>query len=201
MRRSGASRLAAAVGVIALAGACTSGGGPILANPTAPRPSIAAPTTRPSSPADPVPIELPARRRPARSADRMVVLHRPPAGRRDGDRFGFEYVIFRAERGAFPTSWVSHLAVTDESGDRFLYSQRLETGPQVDRSPRGADGTPSGFDLALAANPASPAASAASAPPAWSMSGGGGSDRLTASLSPDEAARPVRPVVSGSISS
>jgi predicted secreted hydrolase len=187
MRRSGASRLALAVGVIALAGACTTGGGPILANPTAPRPSIAAPTTRPSSPADPVPIELPRDDGPH---DRLTEWWYYTGHLRaaSGARFGFEYVVFRAERGAFPTSWVSHFAVTDESGRRFLYSQRLETGSQVDHSPRGADGTPSGFDLALAANPASPAASAASAPPAWSMSGGGGSDRLTASLSPDEAA-------------
>ena len=58
-------------------------------------------------------------------------------------------MVFRAERGTFPTSWVSHLAVTDESGDRFLYGQRLEVGPQVDRSPRGPDGTPTGFDLSL----------------------------------------------------
>ena len=43
----------------------------------------------------------------------------------NGDRYGFEHVVFRAERGAFPTSWVSHLAITDEAGKRFLYSQRL----------------------------------------------------------------------------
>ena len=41
---------------------------------------------------------------------------------------GFEYVIFRAERGGFPTAWASHLAITDETGDRFLYGQRLEVG-------------------------------------------------------------------------
>ena len=62
----------------------------------------------------------------------------------DGARYGFEYVIFRAERGQFPTSWASHLAITDEGGDRFLYGQRLEIGQGVDRSPacrrRPADG-------------------------------------------------------------
>ena len=63
--------------------------------------------------------------------------------------FGFEYVIFRAERGSFPTTWASHFAITDETGDRFLYAQRLEVGEAVDRSPRDADGTPTGFDLAL----------------------------------------------------
>ena len=52
-------------------------------------------------------------------------------------KLGFEYVIFRAERGGFPTAWASHLAITDETGDRFLYGQRLEVGEQVDRSPAG----------------------------------------------------------------
>ena len=73
----------------------------------------------------------------------------------DGQRFGFEFVVFRAERGRFPTSWVSHLAITDETGDRFLYGQRLDVGPEVDRSPRGPDGAPTGFDLSL--DPADPA--------------------------------------------
>ncbi|HXQ95577.1 MAG TPA: MMPL family transporter [Candidatus Acidoferrales bacterium] len=50
----------------------------------------------------------------------------------DGRRFGFEFVIFRAERGSFPVSWASHLALTDESGHRFVYDQRSEIGPQVD---------------------------------------------------------------------
>ena len=52
--------------------------------------------------------------------------------------------MFRAERGAFPVSWASHLAITDESGERFLYDQRSEVGPQVDRSVPGE-----GFDLAI----------------------------------------------------
>ena len=182
--------LAALVGVIVIVGACTVGGGPILANPTAPRPSIATPSPRPSSVADPVPIELPRDDGPH---DRLTEWwyytgHLRAAG---GARFGFEYVIFRAERGAFPTSWVSHLAVTDESGDRFLYSQRLETGPEVDRSPRGPDGEPSGFDLTLDGN--DPSAPATSERPIWTMVGGNGTDRLAAALSPDEAARAGAP--------
>ena len=56
----------------------------------------------------------------------------------DGHRFGFEFVIFRAERGAFPVSWASHLALTDETGQRFLYDQRSEIGPQVDLGGTGA---------------------------------------------------------------
>jgi predicted secreted hydrolase len=182
--------LVALVGVVVLGGACTLGGGPILANPTAPRPSIATPAPRSSSVADPVAIELPRDDGPH---DRLTEWwyytgHLRADG---GARFGFEYVIFRAERGAFPTSWVSHLAVTDESGDRFLYSQRLETGPQVDRSPRGPDGEPSGFDLTLDAN--DPSAPATSERPIWTMVGGNGTDRLAAALSPDEAARAGAP--------
>ncbi|TAL10597.1 MAG: carotenoid 1,2-hydratase, partial [Chloroflexota bacterium] len=65
------------------------------------------------------------------------------------------------------------------------YTQRLETGPQVDRSPRDGSGTPTGFDLSIAAAPASP--SATIAPDPWSMSGGGGSDRLVATLTSEEA--------------
>jgi hypothetical protein len=80
---------------------------------------------------------------------------------------------------------VSHLAITDEAGDRFLYGQRLEVGPQVDRSPRGPDGEPTGFDLALAGADPSDATSLGRAP--WTMAGSDGTDRLTAILAPDEA--------------
>ena len=54
----------------------------------------------------------------------------------DGSReFGYEAVIFRAERGAFPVSWASHMAITEKPrGGRdgtFSYVQRSEIGPQV----------------------------------------------------------------------
>ena len=74
------------------------------------------PTAPPVAAADPQPVGPAARRRPARPADRVVVLHRPPARPTDGRRFGFEYVIFRAERGAFPTS--VGLAPGDHRRDR-----------------------------------------------------------------------------------
>jgi predicted secreted hydrolase len=91
----------------------------------------------------------------------------------DGRHFGYEFVIFRAERGAFPVTWASHLAVTDETGNRFLYDQRSEVGGQVERSP--ADG---GFDLAISGQlvPGVPVPGAV----AWGMSGVGGQDHLTA---------------------
>ena len=182
--------LAGTLAVLFVAGACTSGGGPILANPTAPRPSIADATPVPSIPADPVPIELPRDDGPH---DRLTEWWYYTGHLRaaNGEHFGFEDVIFRAERGAFPTSWVSHFAVTDESGDRFLYSQRLETGPQVDQSPRGPDGTPTGFDLTLTGSDL--ALPAAAPGPSWTMSGGNGNDRLRAALSSNEAARAGAP--------
>ena len=77
----------------------------------------------------------------------------------DGRRFGFEFVIFRAERGAFPTSWVSHLAITDEARRPVPLRPALEVGPQVDRSPRGRRrASRAGFDLAIAGvDPPTPA--------------------------------------------
>ena len=171
------------IALSAVVSACT--GGPILANPTAalPSPGAAATPTQPVN--DPLPVELPRDDGPH---DRLTEWwyytgHLESAA---GDRFGFEYVIFRAERGAFPTSWVSHLAVTDEAGDRFLYGQRLEIGPDVDRSPRDSDGTPTGFDLAIAG--VDPTTQAAVARSTWTMTGSNGTDRLSALLSPDEAA-------------
>jgi predicted secreted hydrolase len=179
-----------------LVAACSAGGGPILAVPTTAPPSIAPATAAPSVVHDPVPVVLPRDDGPH---DRLTEWwyytgHLRAAG---GARFGFEFVVFRAERGRFPTSWVSHLAITDETGDRFLYSQRLEVGGQADRSPHGPGGTPTGFDLALGPQGSAPGASAvpsmppesATAPgPAWAMAGTGGQDHLSARLTSAEAA-------------
>ncbi|MDO8483491.1 MAG: lipocalin family protein [Candidatus Limnocylindrales bacterium] len=161
-----------------------SGGGPILANPPAPRPSLAPPTVPPAAVADPVPIDLPRDDAPH---DRLTEwwYYTGHLRSEEGRRFGFEYVIFRAERGAFPTSWVSHLAITDEANERFFYSQRLEVGLGVDRSAPEPEGAPRGFDLAIAgADPTQPATSRRSR---WTMAGLNGDDRLSATLSPDEA--------------
>ena len=50
--------------------------------------------------------------------------------------------------------------------------QRLEVGAQVDRSPRGADGEPTGFDLALTGvDPTDPATFGREA---WTMAGADG---------------------------
>jgi predicted secreted hydrolase len=174
--------------VVALAFAsasCT--GGPILANAPIVFPSAAAPSAGTTRPADPIPISLPRDDGPH---DRLTEWwyytgHLQAA---DGRRFGFEAVVFRAERGSTPAGWAAHLALTDESGNRFYYAQRAEFGPQVDRSPRDATGTPTGFDLAVSG--LSPVLVAAGAPPLatpWHLAGANGTDRIEAALSPDEA--------------
>jgi predicted secreted hydrolase len=131
-----------------------------------------------------------------------------------GGRWGFEFVIFRAERGAFPVSWASHLALTDERAGTFRYDQRTEIGPQVDQSA----GAGAGFGLAIggldpgrnAANtpsarpgspsPGLPRPGEGPSPGPWLMGGVDGLDRLVA----DSAAadfglalelQPVRPPV------
>jgi predicted secreted hydrolase len=135
--------------------------------PTAPIPTRA-PT--PSPAADPQPVVLPRDEAPHnRLTEWWYYTGHLRAG--DGRKFGFEFVIFRAERGTFPVSWASHLALTDESGGRFYYDQRSEIGPQVDL---GAD---QGFDLAIRGS--SDLGVPSGADP-WRMAGVGGTDVLEA---------------------
>ena len=180
--------LMAAVAV--LSGGCA--GGPILANQPLDLPSPPVATQPPVRSPDPIPIELPRDDGPH---DRLTEwwyytghLRTQEAG--GPHTFGFEAVIFRAERGGVPVAWASHLALTDENGQQFTYAQRSEIGPQVDRSPRGADGVPTGFDLDIAG--LSPDLVANGAPPLaatpWRLAGGDGTDRIEAALSPEEAA-------------
>jgi predicted secreted hydrolase len=188
VRRPGSGiRLAFAGTLAAIVVAACSGGSPILANPVAPLPTRA-PTPAPTvSLVDPQPIELPRDDAPH---DRLTEwwYYTGHLRAEDGRRFGFEYVIFRAERGLFPTSWVSHLAITDEDNDRFFYSQRLEVGPGVDRTTASgsASAKQPGFELGIAG--LDPTRGAIAPRPAWTMTGSDGTDTLTAALSPDEAA-------------
>ena len=104
-----------------LVAGCTDGR--LLANPAPTPHPIVTPAPTPERLPDPQPIVLPRDDGPH---DRLtewwyVTGHLVAA---DGRRFGFEDVIFRAERGGFPVSWASHLALTDETGQRFLYDQR-----------------------------------------------------------------------------
>ena len=150
--------------------------GPVLANPPAARP-VVTPAPSPSArPTDPQPISLPRDDGPH---ERLTEWWYYTGHLRSGDdsRFGFELVVFRAERGGFPVSWASHFALTDETGGRFHYAQRSEIGPQADRSPRDAAGDPTGFALAVrGGDPSAPVAPGA----AWTMTGSLGEDRLHA---------------------
>jgi predicted secreted hydrolase len=92
----------------------------------------------------------------------------------DGSRFGFEFVIFRAERGGFPVTWASHFAITDEGNQRFHYAQRTSFGPQVSVS--GPDQP--GFALTIPDD-------GGGSP--WQMTGSDGVDRLAVALGSQEA--------------
>jgi predicted secreted hydrolase len=179
IRTTGLALLAA----IAL-GACS--GGLLLANPPLAMPPPATPPPTPSPIADPIPIVFPRDDGPH---DRLTEwwYYTGHLATPDGRHFGFEAVIFRAERGDVPVTWASHLALTDEAGGRFLYGQRAEIGPVADRSPRDAAEAPTGFDLALVgADPQDPA-SASRSP--WRLAGSLGRDHIAAALSDVEAAR------------
>jgi predicted secreted hydrolase len=182
--RPGSRRLPAAlVGLLALAVAACSG--PVLANPPAAHPLVTAAPSGSARPADPQPVVLPRDDAPH---DRLTEWwyytgHLVDAS---GGRWGFEYVIFRAERGDFAVSWASHLALTDETGGTFRYAQRSEIGPQVDiESTAGAAGPAgSAFALGIRGLDAADPATFARAP--WTMTGGGGTDRLGATAGPAE---------------
>ena len=157
-------------------------GGPVLANPPAARPVVTPEPAVAPRPPDPIPVVLPRDDGPH---DRLTEWWYYTGHLRgeDGARFGFEYVVFRAERGGFPVTWASHLALTDETGGRFHYAQRNEIGPQVDRSPReggeptGFAFTVNGFDLADPTRlPGTP----------WTMEGSMGADTLSAAAAGDE---------------
>jgi putative drug exporter of the RND superfamily len=135
---------------------CTTNGA-VLSNPTPYRPPITTPAPTPTQAADPVAISLPADEAPH---DRLTEwwYYTGHLATAEGRHFGFEFVIFRAERGDFPVSWASHVALTDDSGQRFLYGQRTAIGGHVSKSATG-------FDLALSG---------------WAMKGANGHDELHA---------------------
>jgi predicted secreted hydrolase len=138
--------------------------GPILAAPAAAHPTTPPASAPPSRSPDPLPVELPRDDAPH---DRLTEWWYYTGHLRDdvGRSYGFEFVIFRAERGGLPVSWASHLALTNEADGTFSYAQRTWIGPGVDTSSADA------FSLALPG----PAGAAA-----WSMAGGGGRDTLNA---------------------
>ena len=88
-------------------------------------------------PADPIPIAFPRDDGPH---DRLTEWWYYTGHLRadDGRRFGFEAVVFRAERGGVPAAWASHLALTDEDGQAVPLrpaereSGRRSTGRRAD---------------------------------------------------------------------
>ena len=130
MRRD-AGRIAS-LGILAavLAAACS---GPILANAPASQPVFPTASPRPSTLPDPQPIVFPG---DDGAHHRLTEWWYYTGHLSDdaGGRWGFEFVIFRAERGGFPVAWASHFALTDEVAGTFRYDQRTVVGPQVDRS-------------------------------------------------------------------
>jgi predicted secreted hydrolase len=157
--------------------------GPLLANPPAPRPlPPATPTPGPTLP-DPQPINFPRDDGPHHRLTEWwyVTGHLRTAS---GGHDGFEFVVFRGERGQLPVAWASHVALTDEDAGRFTYAQRSVLGPQVDRSPRGSDGAPLGFDFVLPGSTGSPSSPGTAA---WEMAGAGDDLRLAVALAPQEA--------------
>ncbi len=176
-----AGLLAIAIVAVPLLAGCTAAGAPILANAPAGHPLPPAATPAPSVPADPQPVVLPRDDGPH---DRLTEWwydtgHLQAA---DGHRFGFEFVVFRAERGGFPVTWASHLALTDETAGTFRFAQRSEIGQQVDHSPAN------GFDLSVAPTSADSAGASLAFPPqSWTMTGGDGHDHLSAGAVADPA--------------
>ncbi|MBA3796834.1 MAG: MMPL family transporter, partial [Chloroflexi bacterium] len=172
--------------VAALLLAACSPSGRLLANEPAAQRPVPLPTPTVGRAPDPQPVVLP---RDDGTHDRLTEwwYYTGHLSADDGRSFGFEYVIFRAERGAFPVAWASHLAVTDEDGDRFLYDQRSEIGPQVDLSggESADDDVATSLDLAIRGE-VGPGIPATDAVP-WTITGGDGRDRLSALGSADGA--------------
>ena len=176
-------------GSLLLAG-CTPGGR-VFANDPTPRPTLAPATSRPTRAPDPQPIDLIKDEGPH---DRLTEWWYYTGHLRsdDGRKFGFEFVIFRAERGGFPVTWASHLALTDETGGRFYYDQRSEIGPQVDL------GAASGFDLSVRGTDDQGIPDLAASP--WDMTGSDGRDAISAATADFDLSlildgRPAQPVL------
>ncbi len=170
-RRRGPRLLTLAVGGLLLVGCA----GPILANPTAPLAQPPSASPAPSHVSDPRPITFPPDDAPH---DRLTEwwYYTGHVVDASGGRWGFEFVIFRAERGGFPVSWASHLALTNETHGSFGFAQRSEVGPEVDQSP------PGGTAFSLAIRGAGPLAAAGAAVDSWTMANSVGPDRLHGAL-------------------
>ena len=64
----------------------------------------------------------------------------------DGQRFGFEFVIFQTIRGANPIGYLAHFAVTDEAHGRFVYDARSAVDPTPTGTPNYSGRAQQGLD-------------------------------------------------------
>ncbi len=174
-----------ALAAVSLVAGCT--GGPILANAPAAHPGEPSVSPVPSMLPDPQPVVLPRDDGPHHRLTEWWYYTGHLQDVRTGQWYGFEDVVFRAERGDFPVSWASHLAITDESADRFAYAQRSQVGATVDVTGNApeVDGRRPAFAFSLTG--LDPTRPETYTQPAWTMAGGDGHDRLTATLSAAEA--------------
>jgi predicted secreted hydrolase len=78
-----------------------------------------------------------------------------------GDRYGFEFVVFKGERDGL-VGFAAHFAITDTVRGEFRYAERAAVGAENSTEVPGG-----GFDLRVAE---------------WRMSGAGGEDRLVAQM-------------------
>jgi len=185
MSRPSASRapLAFVAVLVLVVAAC---GGPVFANPPAPHPVVTPAPSGLPRPADPQPVSLPA---DDAAHDRLTEwwYYTGHLVDQTGAHWGFEDVIFRAERGGFPVSWASHLALTDEAGQQFHYAQRAEIGPQVNVravASTGGAAPAAMFSLGIRGLDLGDPTTFTRAP--WTMSGADGIDGLDASALPAE---------------
>ena len=84
----------------------------------------------------------------------------------DGQRYGFEYVIFQGIRADFPVGYASHFAISNEQNSTFQYDQRLSIATNF--KPGGSDG----FNLSISKPKQA----------SWTMKGVGGVDQLKAAM-------------------
>jgi len=105
----------------------------------------------------PIPVEFPRDSGPHDDANTEWWYYTGHLFTEDDEKYGFEYVIFRARRGDVE-GYVSHFAVTDNEAGEFRFAQQIV----------GADGVRGdGFAMDLDVN-------------GWTMRGESGSDRLRA---------------------
>lgn len=131
-----------------LASACRSVSGSRAAPPIEPVAATPTPT--------PAPIQLPADDAPHDVLTEWWYYtgHLRTA---DGERYGFEFVVFQSTRRDHPVGYLAHFAITDPQRKRFRFAARTAQRPTI----------PATLDLVV---------------DGWTLQGGDGRDRLAATM-------------------